>query len=81
MAGIGFWFFIYPIDLIKSKLQVVKVDSQQQWGGSGALAKGIWAREGLKGFYRGLTPCLLRAFPSAAVTFLVYEYAKEFLTR
>lgn len=74
MAGVGFWVFIYPVDVIKSKMQVGKA-------GGIELAKEIWAQEGFKGYYRGLAPCLLRAFPAAAATFFVFEYSKNFLEK
>jgi len=42
--------------------------------------KGVWdvarkikANEGIKGFYKGLTPNMLRIFPTSGVFFLVYE--------
>jgi len=33
----------------------------------------IWRHEGWRGFYRGLTPTILKTAPSSALTFLVYE--------
>jgi solute carrier family 25 (mitochondrial carnitine/acylcarnitine transporter), member 20/29 len=38
-----------------------------------SVAREIRAREGLPGFYRGLTPTLLRAFPVNAAAFFVFE--------
>lgn len=38
-----------------------------------AVTREIFHRDGLKGFYRGLAPTLLRAFPSNACAFFVYE--------
>lgn len=38
-----------------------------------SIAYSIHAREGFKGFYRGLGPCLLRAFPANACALFVYE--------
>jgi solute carrier family 25 carnitine/acylcarnitine transporter 20/29 len=37
------------------------------------VARQIHANEGLRGFYRGLAPCFIRAFPSNACAFFVYE--------
>ena len=37
------------------------------------VARRIYSRERITGFYRGLGPCLLRAFPSNACAFFVYE--------
>ena len=38
-----------------------------------ATARYIYSRDGLAGFYRGLGPCILRAFPVNACAFFVYE--------
>ncbi len=32
-----------------------------------------WSREGLRGFYKGLGPALLRVMPQSAVTLVAYE--------
>jgi len=32
-----------------------------------------------KGLFRGLTPCLIRAVPAAASTFVAFEYTHKFL--
>ena len=42
-------------------------------------ARTLFAEEGVTGFYRGVTPCLLRAFPTCATAFFSYEYAMAFL--
>lgn len=36
-------------------------------------AKKIYRNEGARGFYKGLTPNMLRIFPSSGLFFLVYE--------
>lgn len=33
----------------------------------------IWAREGVRGLYKGSLPSILKAAPAAAVTFATYE--------
>ncbi|KAJ7357287.1 mitochondrial carrier [Mycena albidolilacea] len=38
-----------------------------------SVARQIHLHEGFKGFYRGLGPCFIRAFPSNACAFFVYE--------
>jgi len=37
------------------------------------VAMKIYRNEGLKGFYKGLTPNLLKVFPSSGLFFLSYE--------
>ena len=40
----------------------------------------LWRAEGLRGFYRGIWPHILRSTPQATLTLLLYEYAQRFLT-
>ena len=37
-------------------------------------------REGLRGFYRGIVPNVLRVMPQSAITFLVYESVLRAIT-
>ena len=37
----------------------------------------MYRTDGVKGFYRGLTPCMARAFPVAGAGFVVYEFILE----
>ena len=41
--------------------------------------RSTWRREGWRGFYRGLTPQLLKTAPSSAITFLIYETVVKFI--
>ncbi|GIL96614.1 hypothetical protein Vretimale_2400 [Volvox reticuliferus] len=38
-----------------------------------------WQREGLRGFYKGLGPALLRVMPQSAVTLVAYEHILRLL--
>ena len=38
-----------------------------------SVAQNIYRVDGLRGFYAGLTPCILRAFPVNASALFVYE--------
>jgi solute carrier family 25 carnitine/acylcarnitine transporter 20/29 len=64
LAGIGFWLVALPADNVKTQ--------QQLFANSGGLlsaANEIRASQGMRGFYRGLVPVLVRAFPSNAALF------------
>lgn len=39
----------------------------------------IYKADGMKGFFKGFAPCLLRSFPANAVCFLGYEQARKML--
>lgn len=41
----------------------------------------VFRYEGWVGFYKGLTPNLLRVIPATAVTFVVYENVSSFLMK
>jgi hypothetical protein len=41
--------------------------------------KHIWKESGIRGFYAGLKPDLIRLIPSNAILFIVYEKSKIFL--
>ncbi|CAI2374329.1 unnamed protein product [Moneuplotes crassus] len=42
-------------------------------------AKSIFRNEGMRGFYKGLSPNLIRIFPSSGVFFMIYEAMLKFL--
>ncbi|RCV04980.1 hypothetical protein SETIT_1G044800v2 [Setaria italica] len=74
LAGAVAQTAIYPIDLVKTRLQTYE-------GGRipslGALSRDIWIREGPRAFYRGLVPSLLGMVPYAGIDLTVYETLKE----
>lgn len=79
-AGYAMWFTVYPIDVIKSKLQTDKLKpSQQVYSGSLDCAKKILATQGVQGFFRGFLPTILRAAPVNACTFFTFELVIRYL--
>lgn len=76
LAGLALWLLSYPIDVIKSNIQSDKFGKESKYKGKSILViKDIWSRQGIKGFWKGLTPCLLRAVPCSAGTFASVELA------
>ena len=69
VGGTLCWGFAYPLDVIKSKVQVGNQPPIK-------AMKGIFAESGIRGFFRGLTPCLLRAFPGCGALFVAADYTK-----
>lgn len=41
----------------------------------------MWKQEGIKSFWKGITPRVMRVAPGQAVTFTVYEYLKGVLEK
>ncbi|KAM3439147.1 hypothetical protein NHJ13734_003878 [Beauveria thailandica] len=70
----------YPYQVVRSRLQNYQADERFGRGASGVVAR-IWREEGIRGFYRGLVPGVVRVMPATWVTFLVYENVKFHLPR
>lgn len=72
-AGIVSSVVTCPLDVIKTKLQA---------GGGGhearavTLVASIWARDGVRGLYRGLGPTIFGYLPTWAIYFTVYDKVK-----
>jgi len=77
-AGVMFWVPVFPADVIKSKLQSDDFDNRKYKGGIDAVIK-TYQSEGIRGFYRGFSPCLLRSAPVNACTFFAFELAMRAL--
>jgi len=77
-AGIANWCSMLPIDTVKSRYQVAP---EGKYSGVYAVFKDILAKEGPRGFYKGLTPVVVRAFPANAACFAGYEFVSSMLTK
>ncbi|TLD23928.1 hypothetical protein PspLS_06597 [Pyricularia sp. CBS 133598] len=70
----------YPYQVLRSRLQ--NYDAENRFGrGIVGVATRLWREEGVRGFYRGLVPGVVRVLPATWVTFLVYENTKYYLPR
>ena len=39
----------------------------------------IWRNEGIRGFYRGLLPNIIKVVPAVSISYVVYEKMKKYL--
>ncbi|CAI9113773.1 OLC1v1014443C2 [Oldenlandia corymbosa var. corymbosa] len=67
---------IYPMDLVKTRLQTFAGESGKV-PSLGKLSRDIWVQEGPRTFYRGLVPSLLGIIPYAGIDLAAYETLKE----
>ena len=44
-----------------------------------AIARDMWRQEGVRSFYKGITPRVLRVAPGQAVVFAVYERVRRIM--
>ncbi|KNC75763.1 hypothetical protein SARC_11721 [Sphaeroforma arctica JP610] len=64
-----------PLDVIKTRLQkqtIVKGQKPKYDGVTGAIST-MFREEGIRAFYKGLSPRLMRIVPGQAITFMTYE--------
>ena len=73
--GAGYWICMLPIDVIKSRQQVLSIGSKVPIR-FGSCAKDLYRMAGFKGFYAGLLPMLLRTIPANGALFGLVEYTE-----
>jgi len=71
-AGMCFWFAVFPIDVIKTKIQTDSF-SEPKFKSMMDCIRQTYSRQGFKGFWGGLAPCMLRSVPVNSGTFITYE--------
>ncbi|PWN35314.1 mitochondrial carrier [Meira miltonrushii] len=77
VGGICNWLACYPLDVVKSRVQLTshKLGPGYIFTEMAAIVR----EQGSKALVRGLSPTLLRSIPAAAATFTAYELTKEAL--
>ncbi|KAL6058806.1 Mitochondrial carnitine/acylcarnitine carrier protein [Balamuthia mandrillaris] len=81
-AGVANWLAIFPIDLIKSRVQT-DLSGKYAHGHRGMYQVfcEVVAESGWRGLFKGIGPCLLRSFPANAACFTGYEFAMRLLDK
>ncbi|KAI0250925.1 mitochondrial carrier domain-containing protein [Lactifluus subvellereus] len=79
-GGIAYWLSSYPLDVVKSRVQLRTTPPK----GTpvryiASELKAIVTESGVAGLFRGLTPCLIRSIPAAGSTFAAFELTREYL--
>lgn len=70
----------FPIDTVTRRMQVAHVPGAQAYGSVGECVRATFASAGLRAFYRGIVPQLLKAVPMAATSFACYDTVRRVLT-
>ncbi|KAH9918817.1 mitochondrial carrier [Fomitopsis serialis] len=79
-GGIAYWLACYPLDVVKSRVQLratPPTGTPVQY--IARELKTIVLESGWTGLFRGLSPSLLRSIPAAASTFAAFELTREYL--
>jgi len=78
LTGLFVWIATYPIDIIKTRIQVDNFLNPEYKGSFDCLKKSVKSH-GLSGLYKGFTPCALRAMPANGATFIAYETTMQLM--
>lgn len=75
LAGVMSWVVIYPVDVVKSRLQADGMSGgEKKYKGLLDCVRKSYKSEGYKGFTKGLNSTIIRAFPTNAATFAVFTW-------
>ncbi|EAU37416.1 conserved hypothetical protein [Aspergillus terreus NIH2624] len=71
---------VYPLNVLRTRLQAQgTILHPATYTGIGDVARKTIQTEGFRGFYKGLTPNLLKVAPAVSISYVVYENSKRML--
>lgn len=73
-AGVMYWLVVFPADTVKSVMQGGKGKSRLM-----ECVRELVLEGGVRRFYKGMSPCLVRAFPANAIAFLAFEGSLRYM--
>ncbi|KAI9676887.1 MAG: asparaginyl-tRNA synthetase [Caeruleum heppii] len=76
-AGIAEHCVMYPVDAIKTRMQIINPSPAAVYTGISNAFSSIYAREGPRTFFKGISSVALGAGPAHAVYFATYEAVKQ----
>ena len=76
-AGLAMWIIGVPPDVIKTRIQ--NAAPGQYPGGIKQVIAELIKKEGVMGFYKGIAPALIRAYPANAACFSTVEVCRYYM--
>jgi solute carrier family 25 carnitine/acylcarnitine transporter 20/29 len=78
LTGMITWTINYPVDLVKTRIQLDGADGKpRQYSSSWDCFAKAWREGGVRLLYRGLVPCYVRAFTNNSCLFVAVEMSKR----
>jgi len=68
-----FWLTSYPSDVVKQRIMTDPLGPERKFPRWKDAARAVYRERGWRGFWRGFTPCFLRAFPANACALVAFE--------
>jgi len=80
-AGFGFWALFYPLEVIKSRMQSDAIDpALRKYHSMADCARKTYAEGGVKAFFKGYVPAIVRGVPVNAAIFCAVFSVKNALS-
>ncbi|SCU98680.1 LAME_0G00144g1_1 [Lachancea meyersii CBS 8951] len=79
LSGALLWIMVYPFDVIKSVMQSDSLYAPTRGKNVIQVARHIYAERGLKAFFKGFGPTMLRSLPVNGATFTTFELAMRLM--
>jgi len=71
---------VYPFALVRTRLQAQgTVGHPMRYKNSLDVIRKTYARESMRGFYKGIVPTLIKNVPSASISYVIYEICKKYM--
>ena len=86
IAGSLGWGVVYPMDVVKSTLQIATQQQQSATATTNAPTSvpsqmlAMLRQQGPRAFFAGWVPCVVRSFPANGALFLTYELVMRLLS-
>lgn len=88
IAGATAQTVVFPIETIRRRLQISGFEQINDIDPHATkprnntvmyVIKDLWGQSGIRGFYRGMIPNYMKIIPAAGISFVTYEYIKDFI--
>uniref|UniRef100_K3WLW9 Mitochondrial thiamine pyrophosphate carrier 1 n=1 Tax=Globisporangium ultimum (strain ATCC 200006 / CBS 805.95 / DAOM BR144) TaxID=431595 RepID=K3WLW9_GLOUD len=79
VAGIASSLVTFPIDVVRRRLQISGIHAHGIPPTPVGIASELLQTQGIRGFYRGLTPELMKVVPMVGITFGMFERLKTIM--
>ncbi|VEV57570.1 mitochondrial carrier protein, putative [Plasmodium vinckei vinckei] len=81
LSNVTSLIIVFPGDTVRKRMMNNGIDNNYIYKNTFHCIKKIYYHEGLKSFYSGLFPSILKCVPSGAIQFMSYEILKYFVSQ
>ena len=81
ISGILSWVPVYPVDVIKTRIQADGIDGVTKYSGAMDCYRKTRRVYGIGTFFKGIAPAIVRAFPTNAATLTTFVMVERCMRR